>query len=234
MRTRTYFLLIAFSLAFFIPKSQAQNFYDRGPMLSFYMGTDWYKTIYRSSYPDTLNIDNQRFEITHLSSSGSWGGKLEQMITRRFGVALDLWYAQTNVSAICYQRIDSSAYIDPITGYIKYPKHAFSEESAYFSKRLSRLNVTLRFDLHVGRSKVVDPYFHFALGGSLYNLLFTTSDASIYNEDTFFAPVSLKLGSGIRFFVSKHVGIFTELSVGGPIIVGGVSYKFLKKEQEAW
>ena len=226
------FAILLFGIISF--NAQGQYFYDRGPALSFYVGTDWYKSLYEAQYPDTLNTDNQRFEITHLSSSGSWGGKMEQMITRRFGVALDVWYAQTNVSAICYQRIDSVAYIDPITNTIKYPKHSYSEESAHFSKRLSRLNVTLRFDLHIGRSKIVDPYFHFALGGSLHNLLFTTSDASIYNEDSFFAPISLKLGSGIRIFVSKHVGLFAELSIGGPIIVGGVSYKFYKKEEEVW
>lgn len=234
MRHKTPFLLLLLCLCLFSSGVHAQYFFDRGPTLSFYVGTDWYKSIYRASYPDTLNTDNQRFEITNLSSSGSWGGKLEQMITRRFGVSVDVWYAQTNVSAICYQRIDSSAYIDPITNTIKYPKHAYSEQSAYFSKRLSRFNVTLRFDLHIGRSKIVDPYFHFALGGSMYNLLFTTSDASIYTEDSFFAPISMKLGSGIRIFVSNHVGLYTEISIGGPIIVGGISYKIFKKEDREW
>lgn len=229
MRTKTHLLLVVLYLCLHTFVAQAQSFYDRGPIVSFYVGTDWYKSIYRSSYPDTLNTENQRFEITNLTSSGSWGGKLEQMITRRFGAALDVWYAQTNVSAICYQRIiDSTIY----TG--KTFKDVYHEESAYFSKRLSRFNVTLRFDLHVGKSEKVDPYFHLAFGGSMYNLLFTSSNTDIYSEDTFFAPISMKLGSGIRIFVSKHVGLYAELSIGGPIIVGGVSYKFIKKEDREW
>lgn len=203
---------------------------QKGAIISSYVGTDWYALLYRANYPDTLNEDGQRFQVNNVSSSGSWGFKLEQMITRKFGVTFDFWYAQTSVSATCIQLYGSDYPYDTLGNYIPYSQRHW-EERAEFSKKLSRLNATLRFDLHFGRSDKIDPYVFTALGGAFYKQYFSSSNIDIYSEDTYYFPLSFKIGGGFRYFPWQNVGIFTELAIGGPIVSGGICYKFYKMEK---
>jgi hypothetical protein len=218
-----------FSLGFFFA-SYSQPLSQKGGLISTYVGVDLEKSLYKTQYPDTAGSDLKYFRLDHLSSSGIWGLKLEQFITRKFGVALDFWYAQTSVSGECIQLVENKPYIDPVTGLTVYPTQKYSENTAYFSKKLSRLNASLRFDLHFGKRKKMDPYLFTALGGAVYNLYFSTTNKDIYTEDTFYAPISFKIGGGIRFFPTRHIGFFTESSLGGPPITFGMTYKFYKKD----
>ncbi len=213
--------------------SYTQPLFQKGPLISVYGGTDNYKFLWKLDYPDTLQPDSIRLHINHLSSSGLWGVKVEQLLTRKFGVTLDFWYGQTNVTGTCFKLVENQPYIDPVSGNTIYPSQPYTMEEVYFSKRLSRLNATLRFDLHFSKSKIVDPYVFAAMGGSLYNLTFSTSNRDIYDEDRFYLPISFKLGGGFRFFPHPRFGIFSEFSLGGPLISLGVSYKFYKR-QDTW
>ncbi len=207
---------------------------------SAYVGTDWYKVMFKAQFTDTTKeseindngqnvIVEKRYNVVSNTSSGCWGVRVEHFLTKRFTVGLDLWYAHTSVVAKVIKTEYSNSTYDTSGYYYIYKPSVLSTSSAIISKDLSRLNTTLRFDLHLGRSPFFDPYFHLALGAAFYKFVVTSSNTDVHEEIPFYIPLSFKFGSGAKFWVSKKMAGFVEVSIGGPLISGGLCYKIPQK-----
>ena len=200
-----------------------------------YAGTDWYKTIYKAQFNDTIeeyyfDDDSNRIDVEKFfflekaTSSGVWGARVEHFLTRKFSVGFDFWFAHTNVVGTVLRK----EYI-PDTSFFSYQPTTYTVSTATISKDLTRLNATLRFNLHFGRSRWIDPYVHGALGGAFYSFITTSSNTSVHEELPLYIPISFKLGGGANFWLKENIAAFLELSIGGPIISGGIAYKIPQK-----
>ncbi|MBC7389229.1 MAG: hypothetical protein H7329_08475 [Opitutaceae bacterium] len=205
-----------------------------------YVGTDWYKFVFQNQFTDTtkvseVNEDDQnvvvekRFNVVSKSSSGCWGVRVEHFLTKRFTIGLDFWYAHTSVVARVIKTEYSDSKYDTTFHYYSNKPTILHSTSAIISKDLSRLNSTLRFDLHLGRSPFFDPYFHLAMGAAFYKFVVTSSNTDVHEEIPFYFPLSFKFGSGAKFWLGKNTAGFVEVSIGGPLVVGGICYKLPQK-----
>jgi hypothetical protein len=193
--------------------------------------------IYGGQFNDTTSEDGisengrnitieKRFNIIEKSTTGSWGLRAEHFLTKKFSVGLDIWYAKTTVIARCIRNDYENVIVSSSSGSsVKYVPLVVNSGSAIIFKDLSRLNTTLRFDLHMGRSPFFDPYLHVALGAAFYKFVVTSSNTEVHEETPFYVPLSFKIGSGAKFWLSKKLAGFVEVSIGGPIIAAGICYK---------
>ncbi|MCB0484185.1 MAG: hypothetical protein KDC37_06445 [Flavobacteriales bacterium] len=73
-----------------------------------------------------------------------------------------------------------------------------------------------------------DLYFITGGGVSLSKLEFETND-SLVDENSLgipLIPVAIRLGMGYRFYITENIGLRLEFGLGGPVLDGGISFRF--------
>ena len=132
--------------------------------------------------------------------SGPFMVKSEFMVNNRFGIGLNCSYSQSRI-----------AWMD--TGYDTIlQKYRLFE----FGIKAYEISGTLRGNYHFIQRKKLDSYAGFAMGYGLihmwsYTLAHTTHFSIVYD---FPRPLSLECTWGLRYFPTKHIGLYTELGVG--------------------
>jgi hypothetical protein len=142
-------------------------------------------------------------------SLGPFGGRVEYMATRHFGVGLDVYYARSEVS---YTAQGQDLQGNPAT---------YS-----YSVSVPRPRVLLRGNFHLGNSDMVDPYLALGLGYSGTRVVIHTDDP-IFNKNSLSLPISIpvayRVGFGTRVMLTRFVGLSGEIGIGGPLVTGGIS-----------
>ncbi|MEM6267781.1 MAG: hypothetical protein AAF998_00020 [Bacteroidota bacterium] len=142
-------------------------------------------------------------------SVGPVGGRIEFLVTRRFGVGLDVHYARSEVA------------------YTAVGEDLEGNAAAYrYTVSVRRPRVLLRGNLHLGNSAVVDPYLAFGLGYSGTRAVIATEDP-FFDRNTIRFPITIplayRLGFGTRVMLTRFIGLSGEIGIGGPFLTGGVT-----------
>lgn len=168
------------------------------------------KEIAKESSTDTYN------SITNMNHLG---GRAEYMITDVIGLGAEYTYAA-------------------IFGSYSETKSIYNNNSGVYVNQTNTYHVSIikqrflaKFNAHFGTSKFLDPY---ATAGVGYKQSIIKSDnpddqESVDELNRSFLnllPVAFRVGIGLRYYPIKYVGIGVEAGVGGPIVQGGVSFKF--------
>lgn len=132
--------------------------------------------------------------------SGPYMLKSEFMLHNRLGIGLNCSYSQSRIT-----------WMD--TGYdtIQQKYRLFE-----FGIKAYEISGTLRANYHFFQSKKFDSYAGLAVGYGLihmwsYTLAHTTHFSIVYD---FPRPLSLECTWGMRYFPTKHIGVYTEVGVG--------------------
>lgn len=136
---------------------------------------------------------------------GPVGGRFEYMLSDKFGMGLDFSYANSSVE-----------WNENITG-----------TDYSFKVSAPRWRALARFNFHMGESDVADPYFGLGVGYASWKFNYET------NYTTFPAgsvrnllPIGFRVAFGSRFYFTDFLGMNVEVGLGGPLLTGGLSFKF--------
>lgn len=146
-----------------------------------------------------LKYKTTRDEIT-VSGVGPIVGKLEYMISDRFGIGVNASYSQSKIK-----------WYDDGYDTIQQLYRKFE-----FGIKAYEISGTIRANYHFWKRKKIDSYFGLGIGYGLihmwsYTLAHTTKFSIVYD---FPKPLSLECTYGFKYFPTKHVGMFAEIGLG--------------------
>lgn len=197
-------------LLFFSNRIKSQNDYaeDNFYYTKFYADVYYgFPNLWKGILESAINSSTSNGSLTH-KSFGPMGIRLEYRKHKVVGVLLEAYYATDIVE---YVEPNSSA-----PGGMLYEK-----------LEISRPRVIGRFNFHfTDADDDFDPYGFIGLGYNFSTFQYssnyyqnTTLDYSIFN-------IAFKTGFGLRYFVIPSLGLNFELSLGGPLIMLGISGRF--------
>lgn len=162
--------------------------------------TSWVKAVYQTA--DNFGATN----LPKISSIGPVGGKLEFLLSQRIGLGVNVNYANTSVSG---------SYVSNGTTYD-------------YKASIPRLRIMPTLSIHMGKSDKLDPYFAFGVGYGSFAFKEKNSDPN-YTGVSFSSPSNFAARAefGLRYFITDHIGINGQFGIGGgPLVAGGLSFKF--------
>lgn len=128
-----------------------------------------------------------------------FGGKVEIMVSDKIGVGLEGTYAMASV---------------------RYPSGG-----QIYTAGINKLRVLAKFNLHFATGESIDPYFTCGIGYK-NTKVYDDYPNSATNITLNIVPIAFRAGIGMRYFFSDIVGVHAEVGLGGPIMQGGLSFKF--------
>ena len=172
-------------------------------------GPNLYSAILRTAVKEAPNLGNRVSDIRS-SSSFPFVIKGEYLFSNRIGVGLNINYANSSLSGT-YR---DSTYTNNVPYDIKFS--------------IRRLRVFPTFNIHMGSSEKLDPYFSFGLGYNNLKLRTQTNAPNIPSIGFSLPfPIAVRLEFGLRYFVTKNFGFHFQLGLGGgPFFALGLSTKF--------
>lgn len=211
--------LLLFACSFVLSMSASAQAVMQGNILidAYYGFPDLYKTTFRTLYEDNSDVK--------VGGIGPIGGRVEYLLSDKFGVGLDVAYTSANAT---FNR-DEAQYdangvpvIDPTTGQqavVTYQDKAGT----------SKIGGMITFNYHFANSDVLDAYG--MLGAGYKNRVFTYESSEPGYEDETSAgslfPVSFRIGAGMRYFFTENIGANLAIGFGqGGLINGGITAKF--------
>lgn len=137
---------------------------------------------------------------SNISNTNHLGGKIEYMISDKIGLGVEATYADVSVN-----------YVD--------------STNRTYKAGISKLRVLGKMNVHFATNEHVDPYFTVGIG---------VKRTTFYDNNTTnglkwsgnLVPVAIRIGVGVRYFFTDVVGINAEVGLGGPLVQGGLSFKF--------
>ncbi len=164
------------------------------------------------------NISSYENIKVHNTNYNHYGVRAEYIRKSKHSLGFEYTYAQFNQTLVGWEI--------PYGG----TRTAINKTDKYVKRRF-----VLKHTYHIGKFKKIDPYITHGIG---YKTL-TVNDWSISNEwtscsaNSFFCistpislPIAIRLGYGVRYFFNDHIGINAEAGIGGPLVQGGISFKF--------
>lgn len=141
---------------------------------------------------------------------GPTGGRIEYLLTDRFGMGIDIIYKQIIGDFTAQDTASNNIYT--------------------YRGTVTRTRIQVRFNYHLMASgENLDLYVGMATGTNNRKVVLTSVDDPT-QELTFnnfqFLPFSARIAFGMRYYFMKNIGLNTELGIGGPLITAGVSIKF--------
>lgn len=157
----------------------------------------------------TLNAFD-KYENFSVSSAGPFFGKLEFMITDRVGIGVN----------VAYSTVSGNFTEDSIT---------FEGQDLIYDSKITRtsLSVLGRLNVHFGNSEHFDPYAGIGIGYRNAHYTYTSENPN-GNDYSFpgFNPVGLDMTVGMRFYLTKNIGFYTEVGLAKAPIQVGVNMRF--------
>jgi hypothetical protein len=155
-----------------------------------------YSSVLRSTYQKPGNGAS-------IHNKNHIGGNFEIMVTDKIGLGLEATYA---VAEIHYR-----------------------DSNQTYSTGIDKFRVLAKMNYHFLTQKKLDPYL--TLGAGYMNLYYYQTQPGINNlsENEFIRdliPLAVRAGIGIHYFFTKHIGVNAEVGIGGPLLHGGLSFKF--------
>ena len=143
---------------------------------------------------------------------GPAGLRFEYMVADNFGIGFDFIY---NSAAITF---DKDSLNSDNTVHSTYEVNAYSR----------RYRFQIRANYHFVQEDNFDAYVGFGAGSNTRSIRFTTDYPNYRNNggSGSLLPFSARIALGTRYFFSDNIGLNLELGIGGPLISGGLSFKF--------
>ena len=139
------------------------------------------------------------FGITGARNLNHLGGKFEYMVWDKIGLGVEYTYAALTLT---YQ----------------------GSSGKFYTAGVSKQRFLAKFNYHFATSLRLDPYLTSGIGYS--NSKVFTNEPGNAGESITFIPVAFRTGIGMRYFFTEMVGVNAEVGLGGPLIQGGISFKF--------
>ncbi len=198
--------LLLFAAMFLIQLSASAQAVSQGTILidAYYGFPDLYKTSFKTLYEDNSNVK--------VGGIGPIGGRVEYLLSDKFGVGLDVAYTSASVS---FDRESTDSVGTPIT---------YQDKAG-----TNKIGGMITFNYHFVDSDQLDAYA--MLGAGYKNRVFTyESSEPGYEDETSSGslfPVSFRIGAGMRYFFTDNIGMNMAIGFGqGGLINGGLSVKF--------
>lgn len=171
-------------------------------------------------YNNSIGNDNLGFGISfkQINSSGPIHFRGTYGISNHIGIGISMNYDSYGGQLKIVHIINHTNGVDE---YYNYKKQVYS------------LSGLIRFSYHFAVTKKIDPYIAIG-GGFLSNTIhFTTNDTSSNAMETFnnyvgarLPPASFEFVAGMRYYFSKHIGIYAEVGLAKSLIQFGIVSKF--------
>ncbi len=151
-------------------------------------------------------------ENSAVSGIGPAGLRAEYLLADNFGLGIDFIYNSTSVSGTT-----DSLNTDG-TVFETYDTKVFSR----------RYRIHLRANYHFAQTDALDAYVGFGAGTNIRSIGFTTDDPNFDGDSATgsLIPFSIRIALGTRYYFTDNIGLNVELGLGGPVVSGGLSFKF--------
>ena len=165
-------------------------------------GPNLFTAIVKTAY--TNSNSQQNIDIGGLPTIGLRAG---YMVSDRISLGVDINYTTTNVS------------YDESNGSTTYN----------YKVSVPRIRAMARFEFHFGNSDNFDFYMPVGAGYSSRTFKIETNDPAFIDNTSIksLVPVAFRVGLGGRYFFTDNIGLNLEFGLGGgPLIEGGLAFKF--------
>lgn len=173
-------------------------------------------------YPNLFNMilkaayESSGYDGLEVGGIGPVGLQAEFMVADKIGVGIKFNY--------------SSSHISYTENTVIYDINGNPTTSIYdYSLKFNRIRVMPRFAYHFGNSSNFDGYFGVSAGYSSFKVSYESNDPD-YTGDIAVKdpiPIGFRLDVGGTYFFTDFLGINFELGLGGgPVLNGGLSFKF--------
>lgn len=203
-------LFIAF-LSLFSLGVQAQSLFRGNFMVSPYLG-----------YPNLLRLGMEINEGIPSGINVNYNGlapsglRLMYMVGDDFSIGMDFIYTQASAA---YSKVDTSFFNN---------QWNYVTNNYYINKK--RFRPQFRCNFHLGAlDPNLDQYIGLAVGGNMRWRNVYVNDSlvsSAPNALDFVIPVSFRICYGFQYFINYNLALSGELGLGGPIVQGGLTYRF--------
>lgn len=198
---------ICFCLAMDIATAQdyaaGDDFFRKKIYVDVYYG---FPNLWRSLLRASLNSSGGNTSIDY-TSIGPIGGRIEYQAHKVVGILLEAYYANDILEATGVNSGVPGGYV-------------------YERLEIVRPRVIGRINCHFVDDKEVDPYAFFGAGWNGSQFKYTSNYYSNATLDYSITNIAVKLGLGIRYFFIPTVGANFEISLGGPLVMLGISGRF--------
>jgi hypothetical protein len=144
-------------------------------------------------------------ENVKVSGFGPLHAKVEYGISDKIGIGLSINHVSTNVDAQYLDDIDNKNYF------------------ANYNYNSTKFN--LRTNFHFSNSDKLDAYWGFGVGYGIGSVGVSTNDPDLDEVDIDAGGLGFETTLGLRYFVTKDIGIYTEVGFAKSIIQFGLNYK---------
>ncbi|MFZ9028933.1 MAG: outer membrane beta-barrel protein [Crocinitomicaceae bacterium] len=198
--------LLLFAAMFLIQMSASAQAVMQGNVLidAYYGFPDLYKTTLRNAYNESGN------QNLKLGGIGPIGGRLEYMLSDKFGLGLDIAYTSATVT---YNR-DTVNMSGPVT-----------YEDKVGTKKIGGM---VTFNYHFVENDKLDAYAMLGAGYRQRTWFYESTDPDFQGDEIKgLIPVAFRIGAGMRYFFTENIGMNLALGLGqGGLINGGITAKF--------
>lgn len=158
-------------------------------------------------------VDDNNIDGVQISAIGPAGGRVEYMLADNFGLGVDFIFNSVAANGT----VDSIG-TDGVTVVQTYDAKLF----------MRRYRIQLRGNYHFAQTDALDAYIGVGAGTNI-RTVGATSDYPGFDDSSVsgaLIPVSLRLALGTRYYFTDNIGLNAEIGLGGPVISGGLSFKF--------
>ena len=198
-------------LSLFSLRVQAQSLFRVNVLLTPYLG-----------YPNLLRMGLEINEGIPSGTNVNYNGlapsglRLMYMVGDDISIGMDFIYTQASAT---YTKVDTSFFNN---------QWNYVSNDYFITKK--RFRPQFRVNLHLGAlDPNLDQYIGLAVGGNMRwrNVYINDSlVSSAPNALDFVIPVSFRICYGFQYFVNYNLALTGELGLGGPILQGGLTYRF--------
>ena len=198
-------------LSLFSLRVQAQSLFRGNVLLTPYLG-----------YPNLLRMGLEINEGIPSGTNVNYNGlapsglRLMYMVGDDISIGMDFIYTQASAT---YTKVDTSFFNN---------QWNYVSNDYFITKK--RFRPQFRVNLHLGAlDPNLDQYIGLAVGGNMRRRNVYINDSlvsSAPNALDFVIPVSFRICYGFQYFVNYNLALTGELGLGGPILQGGLTYRF--------
>ena len=204
------FSLILFFLITFL-KFNAQTLRQSNVTVNAYYGYNAF-TNYIRKLAQASNSGALPQNVT-VSNTGPVGATGEYLLNNMIGIGGELSYGQTKLA----YDLEGSDKLGLLTNY-------------NYVWTVSTTRIMGRVNFHFGDNPNFDIYPFIGAGLRLSSTRLKTNDPNLPLElKANLFPVGVKAGLGLRYFFTPSFGIHTEVALGTPAVLAGISFKFNNK-----
>jgi hypothetical protein len=146
------------------------------------------------------------------------GGRFEFMVADKFGIGAEVVY--NSVKVVTEEVVTTEEY-DDTQGI--WTSQQFTNTRTYTSPKLLAMAM---FNYHFYNNNKLDAFISSSIGWRDITRTWVSTDPNgINGEIKGINPLGARFGVGGRYFPIPNVGIHAQLSIGGPLIAGGITIK---------